>query len=465
LSGNVTGDGTRSFVYNDKGRLVSVTEGANTTTYGLNGLGQRVSKAGPLVSSTLNHYVYDENGRLVGDYASTGTVRREYVYLDDLPVLTLFRSGDEALVDNNTAGQTTIQGSWGTETSPLGFWGSNYRKKAAGTGSGTFTWTPAQITTGTYALFARWPAASDQASNSTYTVHHTGGSTAITVDQRKDGGVWYPLGNFSLAQDQIPPHRVVLTDSANGAVVADAIKFAPVDTNYQTVRWIHTDHLNTPLRVLTSGEVATWLWDPTPFGENPADTDPDGNGLTFEQNVRFEGQHWDSETGLHYNYWRDCYIPEIGRYCQFDPIGLRGGINGYSYVDNDPLSLVDPYGLAGCEKDDRDCLQEALNSYSLERSVNEIAGFGAGSALFGGGLQALNKTAVKPRGGIAGGGPSGRYTSYSRRYLGDIGRKLGRASVSAAAKVTGLLGAGVQAYTLHYEALQIYLDCLEERKR
>ena len=59
------------------------------------------------------------------------------------------------------------------------------------------------------------------------------------------------------------------------------------------------------------------------------------------------GQYFDSETRLHYNYFRD-YDPTIGRYVQSDPIGLRGGVNTFGYVTANPLAWVDSEGLAAC---------------------------------------------------------------------------------------------------------------------
>ena len=77
---------------------------------------------------------------------------------------------------------------------------------------------------------------------------------------------------------------------------------------------------------------------------SPPDENPSGLGA-FKFPLRHAGQYEDSETGLSYNYFRDCYDPATGRYCQFDPIGLRGGVNGYLYVDASPLLLTDPRGL------------------------------------------------------------------------------------------------------------------------
>lgn len=65
-----------------------------------------------------------------------------------------------------------------------------------------------------------------------------------------------------------------------------------------------------------------------------------------EQNLRFQGQYLDRETGLHYNILR-YYDPDIGRFTTPDPIGLGGGINAYTYADN-PFGWIDPLGLAPC---------------------------------------------------------------------------------------------------------------------
>lgn len=70
-----------------------------------------------------------------------------------------------------------------------------------------------------------------------------------------------------------------------------------------------------------------------------------GGGEQLDQPLRFQGQYFDVESGLHYNRHR-YYDPEVGRYLTPDPVKLAGGLNQYQYTPN-PTGWVDPLGLSG----------------------------------------------------------------------------------------------------------------------
>jgi RHS repeat-associated protein len=109
------------------------------------------------------------------------------------------------------------------------------------------------------------------------------------------------------------------------------------------VYYVHADHLNTPRAVVDRDGNLRWRWMGEPFGTAAAETSP-GGLAAFTFNLRFPGQFYDAESGVHYNMQRD-YLPGIGRYAQSDPIGLAGGINTYSYALNQPTKYTDPSGL------------------------------------------------------------------------------------------------------------------------
>ncbi len=102
--------------------------------------------------------------------------------------------------------------------------------------------------------------------------------------------------------------------------------------------YVHASHLGTPLAITGEDQAIVWQADYTPFGTAMVTT------AILDNRLRFPGQYFDAETGLHYNYYRD-YDPSTGRYIESDPIGLDGGINTYSYVSNNPMVHVDPFGL------------------------------------------------------------------------------------------------------------------------
>ena len=108
--------------------------------------------------------------------------------------------------------------------------------------------------------------------------------------------------------------------------------------------YLEVDHLNTPRIARDKDKNVVWRWDSDAFGNTAPNEDPDGDGVKTTINLRFPGQYFDAESGLHYN-WHRYYDPQVGRYTQPDPIGVEGGVNPYAYVGGNPLSYTDPKGL------------------------------------------------------------------------------------------------------------------------
>jgi len=206
----------------------------------------------------------------------------------------------------------------------------------AGAPQNQVVWDPELSGSGEYEVYARWTAHPNRATNATYTISHSGGSTEATVNQQIDGGAWNLLATVTLT----PNSTISLTDQADGYVIADAIRLVPTVGGGSPggIFYVHTDHLGTP-HVLTD-ETGTVAWKAAyePFGEARLIV------ATVDNNVRFPGQYYDEESGLHYNYFRT-YDPSMGRYLESDPIGLGGGLNTYGYVAGNPLSAIDPLGL------------------------------------------------------------------------------------------------------------------------
>ena len=106
--------------------------------------------------------------------------------------------------------------------------------------------------------------------------------------------------------------------------------------NFQ-VQTYHTDYLGTPKEVSAADGSLVWQGNYDEFGKVSEVK------KQTEQNIRFQGQYEDAETGLYYNRFR-YYDADSGRYINQDPIGLLGGTNFYAYGVN-PVTNIDPLGL------------------------------------------------------------------------------------------------------------------------
>jgi len=82
-AGNTLSIGNSGFAYNEAGRMSQAANGSATATYAYNGMGERVRRT---VGSAGTIAVYDEAGRWLGEYGSTGDVQQQVIWLDNLPV-------------------------------------------------------------------------------------------------------------------------------------------------------------------------------------------------------------------------------------------------------------------------------------------------------------------------------------------------------------------------------------------
>jgi hypothetical protein len=119
----------------------------------------------------------------------------------------------------------------------------NLRYHAAGTGADTASWQATGLPAGYYTIQATWNASSNHASNASYAIYD--GSTllqTVVVNQQSapsgsttlGGVVFQDLASVHITSGTI---RVVLSDNANGYVVADAVRFAPIAAPLVDLNW------------------------------------------------------------------------------------------------------------------------------------------------------------------------------------------------------------------------------------
>ncbi len=109
------------------------------------------------------------------------------------------------------------------------------------------------------------------------------------------------------------------------------------------IAFYQCDHLGTPQELTDHDGKVVWSAQYKAWGQAKEAISEAARTAGIWNPVRFQGQYFDEETGLHYNRYR-YYDPEGARYITADPIGLLGGTNAYQYAPN-PTSWIDPLGL------------------------------------------------------------------------------------------------------------------------
>jgi RHS repeat-associated protein len=373
---------TVNYAYDAKGRLSQTTYPSGrqlTYTYDAAGQIQSLSLAGQPLLSQIRHQPF---GPVAGWVWSNGTAYSRTFNLDGRLTAFPLANGARTLT-YDAAGRVTAlvgtaaQQSFGYDALDrlTQFTNGAATQDYAYDGNGNRTEKTVNGTTTPYA----YASTDNRLAKVGYTsyVHDAAGHvlrngpTAFTYDARgrlagltTGAGVAYSYGLNGLGQrvSKTSPAlstggRVYVYDEAghligeydrNGARVQEHVYLGdtPVAVigSLGAVYYALSDHLDTPRQIVNTSNQLRWRWDfADPFGANVANSNPAGLG-SFAYNLRFPGQYYDGESGLHYNGFRD-YDPRLGRYIESDPIGLMGGVNTYAYVGGNPLGWVDPTGL------------------------------------------------------------------------------------------------------------------------
>ena len=103
----------------------------------------------------------------------------------------------------------------------------------------------------------------------------------------------------------------------------------------------HYDHLGSTLALTTDGLTVTDRWSYAPFGAVTSRTGSTDTSFQLhgEMGVMTDSSGLVCMRARYYNL-------RLMRFCNADPIGFAGGLNWYASFDNNPISNVDPLGLA-----------------------------------------------------------------------------------------------------------------------
>ena len=186
----------------------------------------------------------------------------------------------------------------------------------------------------------------------------TSKTIAVSAGQTSAGGQKHPNYSQQPANDTLEASYWQAL-SSNGTAQSTGTDGPNGNAKLCEVYYFHTDQVGLPEelsnaqgQIIWQAQYKTWgstveeRWEARRLHGAKVQGHTEGDipqGDRQEQNLRFQGQYLDRETGLHYNTFR-YYDADVGRFISPDPIGLEGGINLGIYSPN-PIGWIDPWGL------------------------------------------------------------------------------------------------------------------------
>jgi len=316
-NGNIISADNASYEYDSQNRLTNaLINGQPVGTYSYDAMSRRVKKTAYGVTT---YSIYDQFSSLIAESDASGNITREYIYLNGQPLALI-----DVPLPSSAPPQTISQ-------------------QVSGSCGTIFAWNPKEGILGYVFILSPF--------------------------------LFVIFFKFTRSSKK---SFILLIGFLGSAFIISLLAFQPsrlqAQTNGEVIYYFHNDHLGTPIKLTDSSQTVVWSWQYGPLGEEPLTMEPNA----ISQNLRFPGQYYDAETGLHYNFHR-YYSPKLGRYLTPDKINsldpslhnyfdiflanglstvslqgkfmsilryLPNNIGPYIYVNN-PINGFDPYGLLG----------------------------------------------------------------------------------------------------------------------
>lgn len=307
-----------SYSYDNLSRLLSVLHQLSGSTidgavYTVDSAGNRTSKANELANVTTN-YGYDSIYELL--QATQGATTTESYTYD--PVGNRLSSLGVSSYTNNSSNELTA-----TSNASYTFdYNGNTTSKTDSTGTTNYSWDYENRLT-------------------SVTLPNSGGTVTFKYDPfgRRIEKI-SPTTTSIFAYDG---DNLIETVNASGGVVAHYTQTENVDEPLAmqrgtTTSYYQQDGLGSVTSLTASNGSVAQSYTYDSFGNT---TSSSGSLTNF---FRYTGRELDTETNLYY-YRARYHDPASGRFVSEDPGRFPGGINFYTYVENDPGDLVDPFGF------------------------------------------------------------------------------------------------------------------------
>jgi RHS repeat-associated protein len=312
-----------TYGYDTAGRLQTIIQGSETFTYGYDTLSRQTSLSRP--NGVTTNYQYDQENRL----NRLTHVNASGVTLEDLQYE--FNLDDEINKITSLASAPLVPASKTVSV-------ADAANRIGQLGAASFGFDAEGQTT----------SKTDASGTNMYQWDARGRLTQVTLPNGQTVSYGYDslgrrtsrttAGNTTTFQydgEDVVIDRVVggsATDYLNGPGIDEKLR----QTNGGSgALYFLTDHLGSTIAMTSSLGAIIERSQYEAFGVNSSGA---------QTRYGFTNRELDVSTGLIY-YRARWYDPQQGRFLSEDPIGHEGGLNLYSYVDNDPISFTDPLGL------------------------------------------------------------------------------------------------------------------------